>query len=340
MTSAEPSPHDPADALPPDATRPLDLERLTTYGIAERPHLVRQEQFARPVDPEASIGALIDSLPRLLAADGLRELAEALAVARSAGRRVIFALGGHVVKVGLGPLVADMVRRGLVTDIALNGSSAIHDVEIALTGATSEAVQDTIADGRFGMIRETAAVFARVFARGAEGERGLGRALAEELAAGDYPHRDQSLVLQATRAGARITVHVAVGTDTVHAVPGADGAAIGRATHTDFRRLAATVAGLSGGVFVNVGSAVILPEVFLKAVAVARNLGHPVAEVTAANLDMIQHYRPRRNVLERPVARGIALTGHHELLVPLLRVEALRRLAARGGPALVEEASP
>jgi hypothetical protein len=331
------TPPDDPTPLPPPSVRPLDLERLATYSIAARPHLVTEDRFARAIDADASAGELLDSLPRLLGAEALRELAEALAEARAAGRRVVLGLGGHVVKVGLGPLIADMVRRGLVTDLALNGSAAIHDVEIALIGATSEAVEETIADGRFGMIRETAAVFARVFARGAERERGLGRALAEELAAGDYPHRAQSMVLEAARAGAGVTVHVAVGTDTVHAVPGADGAAIGQATHVDFRLLAGAVARLSGGVYVNIGSAVVLPEVFLKAVAVARNLGHAVDDVTAGNLDMVQHYRPRRNVLERPVARGIALTGHHELLVPLLRLEALRRLAARGGPAPLAE---
>lgn len=325
--------------LPPPAVAPLDLEALQTYPIEARRHLVSQAHFARPVEPDASAGELLDSLPRLLAADRLRDVAEAMAVARAQGRRVVLGLGGHVVKVGLGPLIADMVARGLVTDLALNGSAAIHDVEIALAGATSEAVEETIADGRFGMIRETAAVFERVFSRGAQGDLGLGRALAEELAGGDYPHASHSLVLQAALAGATVTCHVAVGTDTVHAVPGADGAAIGAATHIDFRRLAALVARLDGGVYANVGSAVVLPEVFLKAVAVARNLGHPVADVTAANFDMIQHYRPQRNVLERPVARGFALTGHHELMIPLLRVEALRRLAAHGGPR-APEATP
>ncbi|RMG16360.1 MAG: hypothetical protein D6731_06425 [Planctomycetota bacterium] len=318
--------------LPPTRVVPLDLEGVRTYSIREREHLVSRERFARPVEPDASAGELLDSLPGFLAADRLRELAEAIATARAAGRRVLFGLGGHVVKVGLGPLLADMIERGLVTDLALNGSAAIHDTEVALIGKTSEKVTETIVDGRFGMVGETAEVFARVFARGAQDERGLGRALAEELAGGDYPHRDQSLVLRATELGAEVTVHVALGTDTVHAVPGADGAAIGAATHIDFRRLAAVIADLTGGVYVNVGSAVVLPEVFLKCVAVARNLGHEVSGVTAANLDMLQHYRPTRNVLDRPVERGIALTGHHEIMLPLLRLEALRRLARRGGP--------
>jgi hypothetical protein len=304
---------------------------LQTRPIAGRRHLVRREQFAKPVEPEASLEEFLDALPSVLAVERLRELAQAMAAARSSGRKVLIGLGGHVIKVGLGPLIADMIERGLVTDIVLNGSSAIHDLEIALHGQTSERVSETIADGSFGMITETASIFARVFARGAEDERGLGVALAEELEAGDYPYKGDSLVYRAAVAGAAVTVHVAVGTDTVHAVPGASGAAIGAATHIDFRRLAAVVSDLSKGVYVNVGSAVVLPEVFLKCVSVARNLGAAVEDLTTANLDMFQHYRPRRNVLERPAARGLALTGHHEVMLPLLRVVALRRLAKLGG---------
>ncbi len=316
--------------LPPDDVPPADLARVRTRPIDGREHLVDRAAFARPVGPDETIGAFLDALPRLLAADALRELADAIAIARANGARVLFGLGGHVIKVGLGPLLADMVETGLVTDLAVNGAAVIHDLEIARIGRTSERVAETITDGRFGMIEETAAAFARIFARGAE--VGLGRAVAEELDQGPYPHREDALTLRAVRAGATVTVHVAVGTDTVHAVPGADGAAIGAATHLDFRRLCSVVSWLGEGVFVNVGSAVVLPEVFLKAVSVARNLGATIEGVTAANLDMVQHYRPRVNVCERPVARGITLTGHHELLVPLLRVEALRRLAEHGGP--------
>lgn len=315
-------------ALPPQQPDPVDLDRLSTYSIAERAHKVKVEQLGQAVEPSASLSAFLDSLPETLAVERLRALAGRIAEARAAGRRVLIGIGGHVIKVGLGPLLADMVERGAVTDMVLNGSAAIHDLEIALSGQTSEDVDATIADGRFGMVSETAEVFGRVFARGAEGERGLGRALAEELAEGDYPNAENSLVLRAARAGANVSVHVAVGTDTVHAVPGVDGAAIGAATHIDFRRLAAVVQDLDGGVYVNVGSAVVLPEVFLKAVSVARNLGAQVADLTTANFDMIQHYRPRRNVLERPAARGYQLTGHHELMIPLLRVEVLRRMEA------------
>lgn len=316
--------------LPPDRLSPVDLERIKTHSVHEREHLVAREAFARPVDPEGTIGELIDSLPKVLAAAELRDLGEAIARARAESKRVVFGLGGHVVKVGLGPLLADMVEQGAITDLALNGSAGIHDLEIALLGKTSERVADTITDGRFGMVKETAEAFGRVFARGAQ--VGLGRALAEELDQGPYRFREDSLVWRAVRAGASVTIHVAVGTDTVHAVPGASGEAIGAATHLDFRRLASVVAGLSHGVYVNVGSAVVMPEVFLKCVSVARNLGHTLEEITSANLDMVQHYRPRVNICERPVKRGIQLTGHHELLLPLLRVVTLRRLAEHGGP--------
>jgi hypothetical protein len=316
--------------LPPDRLTPVDLGKIKTVSIQQREHLVSRDAFARPVEPDASAAALLDSLPRVLAAEELRDLAEAIARARAESRRVLFGLGGHVIKVGLGPLLADMIERGAITDLALNGSAGIHDLEIALLGKTSEKVAETITDGRFGMVKETADAFARVFTRGAE--VGLGRALAEELDAGPYRFREDSLVWRAVRAGASVTIHVAIGTDTVHAVPGASGEAIGQATHLDFRRLATVVSDLSHGVYVNVGSAVVMPEVFLKCVSIARNLGHMIDGVTAANLDMVQHYRPRVNILERPVKRGIQLTGHHELLIPLLRLETLRRLAAHGGP--------
>jgi hypothetical protein len=316
--------------LPADRLAPVDLAKIKTLSVHDREHLVSREDFARPVEPDVSVGDFLDSLPRVLAADELRDLADAIALARAQDRRVLFGLGGHVVKVGLGPLLADLVERGAITDLALNGSAGIHDLEIALLGKTSEKVAETITDGRFGMVRETAEAFERVFARGAA--VGLGRALAEELDQGPYRFRQDSLVWRAVRAGASVTIHVAVGTDTVHAVPGASGRAIGEATHLDFRRLATVVSDLRDGVYVNVGSAVVMPEVFLKAISVARNLGHQVDGITAANLDMVQHYRPRVNILERPVKRGIQLTGHHELLVPLLRIEVLRRLAEHGGP--------
>jgi hypothetical protein len=240
-----------------------------------------------------------------------------------------------VIKTGLGPLLADLAERGVVTAFALNGAAAIHDLEVALVGETSEKVAETIQDGRFGMVGETGLAFNRICKAGSTSDKGFGRAVAEEIARGNYPSRESSLIYRAAKAGATITVHVSIGTDTVHAVPGVSGAEIGAATYADFKILASVIRELDHGVWINVGSAVLLPEVFLKGVSVARNLGARVANVTAANLDMIQHYRPKVNVLERPVARGIDLTGHHEIMLPLLRLEALRRLAAKGGPKVV-----
>jgi hypothetical protein len=315
--------------LPDPRHRPLDLDGLATFPIGEREHLVKREHFGKVVEPGCSAGDLLDSLPRILGAERLRALAEAIATSRARGAPVVFALGGHVVKTGLGPILADMAERGVITAFALNGAAAIHDFEVALLGQTSEKVAETIQDGSFGMVGETGRAFNRVCKNAASSGRGFGRALAEELATGNYPAREDSLVYRAVRAGATVTVHVSIGTDTVHAVPEVSGADIGAATYTDFKILAGVVKELDHGVWVNVGSAVLLPEVFLKCVSVARNLGGKVEGVTAGNLDMIQHYRPKVNVLERPVDRGIDLTGHHEILVPLLRLETLRRLAAK-----------
>jgi hypothetical protein len=317
--------------LPEPRHVPLDLAGLKTFPIHTREHIVKREQFGKAVEPTCSAGELLDSLPKILGAERLRALAEAIASSRARGAPVIFALGGHVVKTGLGPLLADLAERGVVTGFALNGAAAIHDFEVALLGQTSEKVAVTIEDGRFGMVVETGQTFNRVVKNAARSGVGFGRALAEELATGQYPGREDSLVYRAARAGVPVTVHVSIGTDTVHAVPGVSGAEVGEATYTDFRIMAGLVKELDHGVWVNVGSAVLLPEVFLKCVSVARNLGGKVENVTAGNLDMIQHYRPKVNVLERPVERGIEVTGHHELLVPLLRLETLRRLAAKGG---------
>jgi hypothetical protein len=318
--------------LPEPRHVPADLSKLGTFPIGSREHLVKKAHFGKAVDAGCSAGDFLDSLPKILGAERLRALAEAMAESRRKGAPVIFAIGGHVVKTGLGPILGDMAERGLVTGFVLNGAAAIHDFEVALIGETSEKVAETIQDGRFGMVGETGAVFNRVCKAAAKGDKGFGRALAEELATGNYPSRESSLVYRAARAGATVTVHVSIGTDTVHAVPGVSGADVGAATYTDFKILANEVGELDDGTWVNVGSAVLLPEVFLKCVSVARNLGAKVARVTAGNLDMIQHYRPRVNVLERPVDRGIELTGHHEIMVPLLRLEALRRLEKKGGP--------
>lgn len=305
-------------------TLPLDLGGVRARPLADCEHLVRVEDFAGLVEPTASVGEFLDSLPRFLGASRLRDLASAIARASKGGRSVIFALGGHVVKVGVGPLLIDLMERGVITGIAGNGAFAIHDAEIALVGGTSEKVEDVLPGGSFGMARETADLFARAAAESAREGSGFGRALGEAVL--DAPQAASSVLAAGARLGVPITIHVAIGTDTVHMHPGLSGAELGEASLTDFRILASAARGLPGGVWVNVGSAVILPEVFLKVVGVLRNLGEPMEEITAADLDFIRHYRPEVNVLSRPAQRGIALTGHHEILLPLLRLAILKEL--------------
>ncbi|VAW37565.1 hypothetical protein MNBD_DELTA04-294, partial [hydrothermal vent metagenome] len=247
-----------------------------------------------------------------------------------AGRPVLLGMGAHVIKVGLNPVLIELMKRGVITAIALNGAGIIHDTEIAMVGRTSEEVADVLGSGAFGAARETGEVLNTAIKRGAEKNIGLGRAVGEALLEQDFPHNDQSLLAQAVRMDIPVTVHVAIGTDIIHIHPGADGAAIGRTSHYDFRVFCALVAGLEGGVYLNVGSAVLLPEVFLKALTVARNLGYEVRHLTTANFDFIRQYRPLTNVVHRPTMEGgcgFNFTGHHELMIPLLAAAILDGLA-------------
>jgi hypothetical protein len=254
--------------------------------------------------------------------------------ARRAGRPVVFAYGGHVIKTGCSPLVVDLIERGIITAVATNGSGAIHDVELAEVGQTSEEVADTIRDGSFGMVRETCEWLNEAAMHGKT--VGLGRAVGELVEKGNAPNKQLSILAAALRAGIPATVHVAIGTDTVHVHPDADGAAVGAATLLDFRRVCEVVASMAsakgepGGVWLNFGSAVILPEVFLKAVSVARNLGFDLDEIHTADFDMFRHYRPTQNVVTRPVSRGHghSVTGHHEIMLPLLRQAVVEELGA------------
>lgn len=301
--------------------QPLDFAGLRTIGLAERGGKVKVADFAAPYRKGSGVSGLLDSLPRILAADGFRAVVEAVHGARANGRAIIWGMGGHVVKCGLAPVLIDLMRRGYATAFALNGSSAIHDFEIALAGHTSEDVEAVLPDGRFGAAEETGRQMNQAIAAGDREGIGIGEALGRAVCAS--PHAGVSLLAQAYAVSVPVTVHVAMGTDTPHTHPAADPAAIGSAGHRDFRLLCACVADLNeGGVYLNVGSAVVLPEVFLKAVSAVRNLGHPLADFTTANFDFLQHYRPRVNVVERPHARsggrGYAITGHHELMVPLL----------------------
>lgn len=304
--------------------QPLDFSRLRTSSVADRSHRVHAGQFARPVEPGPGADVL-DSLPDVLGARVLRRLAERIVTARAEGRVVLFGFGGHVIKTGLSPLVIDLMERGFITAVCTNGSGAIHDFELAAVGHSSEDVGPGLEDGSWGMVHETAEALNGAAARAAGEGAGLGAVLGRSISERRLPNAGVSVLAAAARLGRPATVHVALGTDTVHMHANADGAAIGRASLADFRLLAAVVARLSGGVYLNVGSAVVLPEVFVKALNVARNLGHRVEGFATANMDFLRHYRPRVNVLERPGGEALELTGHHEINLPLLRWEVLRR---------------
>jgi hypothetical protein len=323
---------------PARGARRLSLKGVRTYALASRPSKVEVEAFGRPHLKGASFGAFLDSLPRILAGDTLRALSAAILRARSLGKPILWGVGAHVIKTGLSPLLIDLMERGLVTGLALNGAGIVHDFEIAVAGKTSEEVSDSLGSGDFGMARETGEEINRAIRRGVGRGLGLGAAVGAHLLNRRAPHARLSLLASASRLGLPATVHVAIGTDIVHMHPACDGAAVGRGSHLDFRAFAAEVARLGGGgVYLNVGSAVILPEVFLKAVTLARNLGHKLRDFTTANLDFLQGYRPTVNVVERPtrgVGRGLRLTGHHEILVPLLAAALIEGLTGQAqGPA-------
>jgi len=306
---------------------PLDFSGLKTIPIRERGGKVRVEDFAKPYE-KGGVAAWLDSLPHLLAADGFRAVIEAMEAARAAEKPILWGMGGHVIKCGLAPVLADLMRRGFATAFAMNGSAAIHDFEIAIAGATSEDVDAVLPDGRFGVAEETGREMNEAIVEGDRDGLGMGEALGRRLVG----QAETRPTLLAAAYGNRtpVTVHVAIGTDTPHLHPAADPGAIGRTTHRDLRLFCRLVSQLdSGGVYLNLGSAVIMPEVFLKAVSVVRNLGGRLEDFTTVNLDFLQHYRPRVNVIERPHTRsggrGIAITGHHELMVPLLAAALIER---------------
>jgi hypothetical protein len=310
--------------------KPLSFEGLKTVPIAERGGKVGVAQFARPFQKGGGVLELIDCFPDILAGQTFRGVLDALKRARAESRAILWGMGGHVIKCGLGDVLLDLMRRGWVTGFVMNGAASIHDFEIAIAGQTSEDVEAVLPDGRFGASEETGREMNLAIAEGNRPELnineplGMGEALGkrlEALAKAEFaPH---SVLVGAYKSAVPVTVHVAIGTDTPHTHPLADPAAIGATTHRDFRLLCSLVRGLDkGGVYLNLGSAVVLPEVFLKAVSVVRNLGHPLAEFATVNFDFLQHYRPKVNVVERPHARsgghGFAITGHHEIMIPLL----------------------
>lgn len=310
--------------------RPLDFNGLTTVPIHARGGKVQVDHFAKPHQRGAGVQGLLDSLPSILAADSFRAVLDALVEARRRKRAILWGLGGHVIKCGLAPILIDLIQRGYATGFVLNGAASIHDFEIAIAGQTSEDVEAVLPDGSFGAAEETGREMNEAVIEGA-GDVGFGEALCRRLERiADPQFAAASLLHEAYRAGVPVTVHVAIGTDTPHTHPAAQGAAIGQATHHDFRLLCSLAKDLNdGGVYLNVGSAVILPEVFLKVVSVVRNLGNPLANFTTVNFDFLQHYRPNANVVNRPHAksggRGYSITGHHELMIPLLAAALIER---------------
>lgn len=300
----------------------FDLSGVRTYPLASRASKARAGDFAKPVEKGATFRQWFDSLPAILGAQDLRRAAAAIVDAKRRDGGVIWGVGAHVIKTGVSPVLIDLMRRGDVSALAMNGAGIIHDFEIALSGATSEDVDESLGPGRFGMAKETGTLLNEAIRKGAERGEGLGQSVAAFLAAKNPPHADRSLAVAAERYGIPLTVHVAIGTDIIHMHPAASGAAIGEASLRDFRYFTSAVARLRGGVYLNCGSAVVLPEVFLKAVALARNQGMALDGLTTVNIDFLRMYRPQTNVLTRPVAgtsgTGISLVGHHEVLIPLL----------------------
>lgn len=301
--------------------RPINLKGLRTYSIKKRKSKVKKEFLATPYKKGGSFGEFINSLPDILQARSLRELAKAIINARRQGRPVVLGMGAHVIKVGLSPVINDLINKDIITAIATNGACIIHDFELSYAGHTSEDVHEEIKTGMFGMARETGELLNRAIKYGAKKGIGIGRAVGEFIEKKRLPHRELSIFRTAFIKDIPATVHVAIGTDIIHMHPSADGASIGKASLIDFRLFSSVVSELEGGVYINLGSAVIMPEVFLKALTIARNLGHRVENITTANMDFIQHYRPRENVLIRPTNLGgqyFAITGHHEIMFPLL----------------------
>ena len=304
---------------------PLALAGIRTYPLARRAAKVTVRQFAQPHRRGAGIREWLETLPHILAGESFRGVVSAIGAARRRGRPVLWGIGGHVIKVGLAPVLIDLLQRGYVAGVAMNGAALVHDFEIAMVGRTSEDVPEVLGSGKFGMAHETGLYLNEAAVGAARSGIGLGEAAGKLLSNRRVRarHAEQSLLVAAYRARIPVTVHLAIGTDTPHMHPSADGASLGAATHEDFRLFCAMVRRLHpGGVYLNWGSAVILPEVFLKAVSVVRNLGTRLAPITTANFDFLQHYRPLENVVRRPTAaagsRGYSITGHHEILLPLV----------------------
>lgn len=309
--------------------KPIDLEGLKTYPLSQRQSKVSTGDFAGTWTKGGAFADFIAKLPNILAADDIRSVISAIASAHQAQKAVVMAMGAHVIKVGMNPIVIDLMDRKIITGVAMNGAGIIHDLEVAMTGNTSEDVDASIGNGAFGMAQETGAFLSEAIRYASSRNIGLGQAVGRCIETQNLALKDQSILAAGARLDIPVTVHVAFGTDIIHMHPSFDPGMAGEATHRDFRIFASIIAGLDQGVYLNVGSAVVLPEVFLKAITLVRNLGHPVDQFTTVNLDFFRHYRPMTNVVNRPTAkggRGFHLTGHHEIMLPLIAAGVIESL--------------
>ncbi|MFC1856440.1 hypothetical protein ACFL9U_00395 [Thermodesulfobacteriota bacterium] len=308
---------------------PIDLNEIRTHALAERDSQVSASEFAGTWDKGQTFSDFISKLPDILAGRDLKTVVQKIAAAFRGNKTVALGMGAHVIKVGLNPVVINLMERGIISAVAMNGAGIIHDLEIALTGRTSEDVAAALEDGSFGMVRETSEFLSAAINKAEEKSMGLGEAVGRAILENNLPFVEHSILAAGSRIGIPVTVHVAIGTDILHMHPGFDPKAAGGATHRDFRTFASVIAALEGGVYLNVGSAVILPEVFLKAVALARNLGYRLENFTTVNMDFIRHYRPLTNVVNRPTGQGgqgINLVGHHEIMLPLIAAGVIEQL--------------
>jgi hypothetical protein len=306
----------------------IDLSHIKSYSLKGRASKVRINDFSRPHSKGGSFHNFFNSLPNILAAQHFKDVVAAVVQARKDGRPVMLGMGAHSIKVGLSPVIIDLMEHGIITSLSLNGAGIIHDFELAFIGQTSEDVDKEILSGAFGMAEETGSMLNNAV-RSAGEDEGIGAAVGKMINSGPFPYKDKSLLAAGIRLNVPVTVHVAIGTDIIHMHPSFDGRATGAATHRDFVNFCSLVSELEGGVYINLGSAVLLPEIFLKAVTLVRNLGHPLQHFTTVNMDFVQHYRPNTNVVRRPTqggGRGFALTGHHEIMLPLLAAAIIEQL--------------
>ena len=306
----------------------IDPSKIRTYSLKDRESKVRINDFSRPHKKGTGFRDFFASLPDILASKHLKDVVAAVVQARKDGRPVMLGMGAHSIKVGLNPVIIDLMERGIITSLSMNGAGIIHDFELAFVGQTSEDVDKEILSGAFGMAEETGSMLNQAI-RSAAKDEGIGAAVGRMVQEGDFPYKDKSLLAAGRRLDVPVTVHVAIGTDIIHMHPSFDGKATGEAAHRDFLTFCSLVSELEGGVYINLGSAVLLPEIFLKAVTLVRNIGHPLRHFTTVNMDFVQHYRPNTNVVRRPTqdgGRGFALTGHHEIMLPLLAAAIIEHL--------------